>query len=564
MKKELASSFTGKRLAIYGVLLAAIAFLAAGGVLNVGTVGADSHVPASGDDGLFHRDSQGAAIKSATGSVTLTTGYLHEVCVAGLVPDVRTALGLKSSSDDLQAAEIGIVRSLGRPHPIGANWLIQDVLAAKGANITQVQKRHDAANGTYCVFWTSTRAGSQTVLLTKGANVIADRADGTTGDVAADKENYIDMASAEKLTVHWVSDVHISITNALGASVTAAPIPGEVVYVAEKGYANIKDGTDSDSDPDGIGLTINIRSSSNPRVTKPLANVKVSVSTAGSTCGNVDLNGTTVGSTDASPTVYTTGGDGKQLITVHNPGCAMAESSTKVTVKVGDMSRVATVEWKAGGYTGVTTQDHPTDSNKKFVIFHAADRDQYGDGFECGSTTSAAAGRGNSMARSVKIEAVGGGGVATATPADLKAISSIGANGKANPLAKPTLRELPAGQSECQWISTIQSFAALDAALNPTAIVQHTSAKTNEDGFTILDFSSTTVLTLVDGWNLVSWSGPDTAVGDAIANNEGVASVFSWNPGSQQWLSYFPDTNVPGLNTLSELETGSAYWIQVN
>lgn len=89
---ELISSFAGKRLAAFAALVAAIALLAGGGALSIGTAQAQTTPDPRGADetwstaddgytgrGLDHITAAGMSIKSLT--VTLVTGTQHTVCL---------------------------------------------------------------------------------------------------------------------------------------------------------------------------------------------------------------------------------------------------------------------------------------------------------------------------------------------------------------------------------------------------------------------------------------------------------------------------------------------------
>lgn len=79
---ELIGSFAGKRLAAFAALVLAIALLAGGGALSIGT--AQAQTPATGDgEGLDHMAANGEPVSGL--KITLTTGFQHTVC---LVEDI--------------------------------------------------------------------------------------------------------------------------------------------------------------------------------------------------------------------------------------------------------------------------------------------------------------------------------------------------------------------------------------------------------------------------------------------------------------------------------------------
>ncbi len=72
---------------------------------------------------------------------------------------------------------------------------------------------------------------------------------------------------------------------------------------------------------------------------------------------------------------------------------------------------------------------------------------------------------------------------------------------------------------------------------------------------------------LVPGWNIHAWWGTDgEEPGAALSGVTGwpaqVLAVYGFDPDRQEWLRYFPGMDgVPGLNTLTGLQKGEAYWI---
>jgi hypothetical protein len=76
-------------------------------------------------------------------------------------------------------------------------------------------------------------------------------------------------------------------------------------------------------------------------------------------------------------------------------------------------------------------------------------------------------------------------------------------------------------------------------------------------------------------WTLLSWWGVDgiptaDALGGGGLNGGGndvaqsVSAVYWWNAALQEWKRYFPgQQNIPGLNDLTALQRGQAYWLSV-
>lgn len=43
---------------------------------------------------------------------------------------------------------------------------------------------------------------------------------------------------------------------------------------------------------------------------------------------------------------------------------------------------------------------------------------------------------------------------------------------------------------------------------------------------------------------------------------EGITAIYSWLASERRWLGYFPNgVDVPGANDLTELRSGTAYWV---
>ena len=75
-------------------------------------------------------------------------------------------------------------------------------------------------------------------------------------------------------------------------------------------------------------------------------------------------------------------------------------------------------------------------------------------------------------------------------------------------------------------------------------------------------------LVLSPTWTSFEWPGGDgTAVVDALREGDiadKVVVVYHWDEATAVWLAFFPGLeDVPGLNTLTTLEQGRAYWIAV-
>ena len=70
-------------------------------------------------------------------------------------------------------------------------------------------------------------------------------------------------------------------------------------------------------------------------------------------------------------------------------------------------------------------------------------------------------------------------------------------------------------------------------------------------------------------WTSIEWPGDDgTAVVDALREggiSDRVLIIYEWDEAAQTWKGFFPGLeHVPGLNTLTTLQSGSTYWVAVS
>lgn len=295
---ELISSFAGKRLAAFGALVAAIALLAGGGALSLGTAQAQT------DQGVGRGlDHISAGMSHDMLSITLTTGFRHTVCLVddintqGFRADTNTAgepgdpadglqhatnpdiddLDWEATSSDINPVEIargvagvdivtapGNVRGprgvltaapSGVPPAIGWNWVISKKAGSEGSpTVTNPARRFfnasadetstarvapDASEA--CVYWTSTAPGTQVVqlywtnmLAASGVRVLEWGATGPTSDRL--------VAATSQLEVNWV-DADPAIVVMRGAAAVSAPIAKRMVFTGA-GF--------STAGPDGI------------------------------------------------------------------------------------------------------------------------------------------------------------------------------------------------------------------------------------------------------------------------------------------------------------------------
>lgn len=75
----------------------------------------------------------------------------------------------------------------------------------------------------------------------------------------------------------------------------------------------------------------------------------------------------------------------------------------------------------------------------------------------------------------------------------------------------------------------------------------------------------TITITLQGRWTLIGWVGADMSVGDALGSiSSKVSVVWGFDNATQTWHAYFPDqTNTPGANDLTSLQTGHGYFVDL-
>ncbi|MDR4484360.1 MAG: carboxypeptidase regulatory-like domain-containing protein [Nitrospirales bacterium] len=75
-------------------------------------------------------------------------------------------------------------------------------------------------------------------------------------------------------------------------------------------------------------------------------------------------------------------------------------------------------------------------------------------------------------------------------------------------------------------------------------------------------------ISLYSGWNLVAFpvvpADPKTEVvlNELIKNNE-LESLWAFDPQSEEWQVFVPNQRVPGVSSISKVETGRGYWMKV-
>ena len=69
---------------------------------------------------------------------------------------------------------------------------------------------------------------------------------------------------------------------------------------------------------------------------------------------------------------------------------------------------------------------------------------------------------------------------------------------------------------------------------------------------------------LLSGFNLVMWTGPDTAVADAVAGlSDALVALYTYDTLAQRFRSF--QTALPlALNSATVLKNGDGVWLQVS
>ena len=621
---ELISSFAGKRLAAFAALVAAIALLAGGGALSLGTAQAQA------DQGVGRGlDHMVGGMSGDNLKIVLTTGFTHTVC---LVDDIDSQLfqadsdsvadGTKSATEDdaddldwdstnnernqidvatgvagkdVPTGSTGNVRGprgvltsppSGNPPAIGWNWVIMKKAGTEGSpTVTNPARRFQNASASLsddtvvapaaseaCVYWTSTAPGTQVVQLYQGNGL---RASGRRVlHIGFDDAASLAMAD-QQLEVTWVdADPTISVTRPPAAAPVTAPIAQRMILNAAADGFVPADGADTGSAPDTINLTVSALQDA-ARSTAQLTGTRVTFAVTG-TCGQVVVPG--AAGTGVSGGVLTPGLTGTiaqwsstalEDVVFSNTGtgaavCKRASSSTTLTITAGAASQAVTVNWEWDGYGEYTVED--VDDTTKKVTFHTAVPRSYlltgaPTGWSCDTT---------SMMRSVTFDLDGRASVTGfarrntvngPTPDSAPTFVSVTtANAAANTTPK---RTLAAGDSECQVSWTVKSPSrAEDVYLDISSLGVESFSRQ-------LSFApeAPAVMTLDDlerplypGRDQIVWPGDDTPVGDALGDS-GAIAIHQWVGISQSWVSYFPGSEGLGVNTLTMLRTNDIYFI---
>jgi len=194
-------------------------------------------------------------------------------------------------------------------------------------------------------------------------------------------------------------------------------------------------------------------------------------------------------------------------------------------------------------------------------VLHLADRDGY-----CGSSPSLHPVLGEPV-RFV-IDGNPSGGIPIADAAELGSITNNGLQADVvtfdtdDDAITPTF---VAVDGECQaWIQLSNSLLGVTnvkvTAFDPEGTITWD---------VVVDFTGESEpQDLAAGWNLVVWPGaavdPETGLAAGTPDLTGkVSAIYGWIAATQTWLSFFPlEDDIPAeLQTLTQLNTGEAYWV---
>lgn len=487
--------------------------------------------PSSG--GLDHYEANDQTIFPGA-SVTLPVGYRHQVC---LVSDASVRpRGTASSSAGASGPTWVIAIEEGSPTVERVALVHPD--EARGARLGRES----------CVYWTSSVAGTQTVLLRDGARVLADDARYTatgTGTIAA----------PVPLRVRWVDVTAINVTRA-GRAVTA-PIDQRLAFF----------GTDARGDHYHTTATVRVSVSVTPGGldTTEVAGLPVTFAVTGA-CGTVTVPGAIGlgverGVIEAGETGSLQWAAAPVAVTIANPFCARPAATTTVAITAGEASASVRVNWAWGGYANVTVLDVGTDGTAKLVTFHTAAPVYRGErltGYACDSQL---------QSRSVVFTVSGGatfvvgGSRQTHTTIAPVAGASILEDEDGPPAQSPGA--FTASDSECRRSWTVRSSARSSDVNLSVVSGGVTFART-------LDFTEREARTgtlgqlgqeiVSGGRTIVAWTFDATPVRDSVGELR-VVAVYFWDARAQRWLAWFPGADDLGVNTLTHLMRDGIYTI---
>lgn len=526
-----AGPFTGRT--ALALLLAAVALLLA--AVAAGSR-ADAQAPAPAypsAGGLDHFEANDQTIFVGA-SVTLPVGYRHQVC---LVSDasVRPA-GTASSSAGASGPTWVIAAVEGSPTVEGAA-----LVHPNEATATRLARET-------CVYWTSSAPGTQTVLLQDGGRVLADDSRYTATGSGS-------IAAPVALRVRWVNVSAIGVTRS-GRAVTA-PIAQRLDFF----------GADARGDHYRTNATVRVNVSVTPGGldTANIPGVLVTFAVTGA-CGTVTVPGATGVGVDrgvigAGETGSVQWGDAPVAVTFANRFCTAPDTSTAVAITAGGASASVRVNWAWEGYAAVSVTDVGAEGTAKLVTFHAAAPVYRGGrvaGYVCDSQLQA---RSVSFAVSGGSTFVNGGRRQTRTTLSPVTGARI-ADDEGGPAAQAP-GAFSRTDSECR-----QSWEVRSPARSSDVTVTVASA-----GFTVtrgIDFTEPEALTgtlgqldqdiFPGGRTIVAWTFDDTPVADSVGDLR-VVALYYWDARAQRWLSWFPNAEGLGVNTLAQLVRDGIYTV---
>lgn len=465
-------------------------------------------------------------------TVTLAVGYRHHVC---LVSDANVRPG-------------GVVRTAAEAQ--GVAWVIAAEEGSPTVESSALTHPNRATRTTFgretCVYWTSGAEGVQTILLHNGPRAIAD--DGLYTEAGTG------LATPMPLRVRWVATPTIGLTSD-GAALTA-PIERRLSFY----------GTDARGDhfraADTASVTVSVTAGA--LETANLAGLPVSFTVTGG-CGAVTVPGAVGvsvagGVVDPGETGSVQWGAAPVAITIANTFCDRENATTTVAIVAGAASESLSVNWAWDGYTGVSVTDVGTEGTEKLVTFHTAAPVYRGEtrrGWVCDSEL---------QSRATSLSVSGGsafvaGGLQQSRPT-LASVTGARITANALPPAQAAGR-FAASDSECRLAWTVRSTSRSDDV----------SLRITSAGFSYsytLDFSElepeARTFARLDqplfegGASTVEWTFTETPVADA-ARGLSVTAVYYWVATDQQWLSWFPDGEGLGVNTLARLDRGGIYFV---
>ena len=133
-------------------------------------------------------------------------------------------------------------------------------------------------------------------------------------------------------------------------------------------------------------------------------------------------------------------------------------------------------------------------------------------------------------------------------------------------LLRCALDDLPAGASATTVVLSLNLLepGAFDFTFTLAAANSEATPDNNRLAIQISAAVVARAVTLVPGWNLAPWFGPETPARDAFAGiGEALSSAFTWNAAAQRFRGFNPQLPDP-VNSLDRVTTGVAIWILIS